>query len=97
MAGEDNTGSFSFQVVRRSEDNETLGIIGFPGSAAPQCGISSDVREDNCRGEQPLRRQYSRGYLLHFDSEYPSGGLVESFNGLSLEKITLSWKNAAAQ
>jgi len=45
-----------FEWVRRSEDNETLGTIGFPGSAAPQCGISKDLTEDNRSEEQPLRR-----------------------------------------
>ncbi|MCX5976040.1 MAG: hypothetical protein NTV33_04240 [Coprothermobacterota bacterium] len=53
--------------------NKTSGIIGFPGTAAPQCGICSDKGENNRTGEQSLRRLCSRGYLPHFDTEQPAG------------------------
>ncbi|MCX5975422.1 MAG: hypothetical protein NTV33_00945 [Coprothermobacterota bacterium] len=48
-------------------------IIAFPGTAAPQCGICSDEREDNRPEEQLLRRFRSSGYLPYFDTEHPAG------------------------
>jgi len=54
-----------------------------PGTAAPQCGISEDKSEEECRSgrrrtqgrtqespRQEHRGWYSRGYLPHFDSPY---------------------------
>ncbi len=50
--------------------------IGFPGTAAPQCGISSDQTEANRSGEQPATWRHSRGYLPTFDTEHPAGGCL---------------------
>ena len=47
-----------------------LEIVGFPGTAAAQCGISSEVTEDNRSGEQPAQGWQSRGYLPHFDTSH---------------------------
>ncbi|MCX5976657.1 MAG: hypothetical protein NTV33_07475 [Coprothermobacterota bacterium] len=44
-----------------------------PGTAAPQCGNSSEVTKVNRSREQPPRGWHSRGYLPHFDTEYPAG------------------------
>ncbi|MCX5975924.1 MAG: hypothetical protein NTV33_03630 [Coprothermobacterota bacterium] len=54
------------------------GTVGFPGTAAPQCGISSDQTEANRSGEQPVRGLHSRGYLPHFDTEHPAGGCSDT-------------------
>ncbi|MCX5971745.1 MAG: transposase [Coprothermobacterota bacterium] len=41
-----------------------------PGTAAPQCGNSSEQTEAYRSGEQPARGWYSRGYLPHFDTAH---------------------------
>ncbi|MCX5971003.1 MAG: hypothetical protein NTV14_05810, partial [Coprothermobacterota bacterium] len=56
--------------VRQFEGNKIPGTIGFPGTAAPQCGISSNKTEANRSGDQQPRGWRSRGYLAHFDTEH---------------------------
>ncbi len=73
--------------VRRSEGKQGLWDhrLSWDGTVAPQCGICSDKGENNRTGEQPLLRQYTRGYLCAtlIKNTLP-GNLVESLKGGSL-------------
>ncbi|MCX5970157.1 MAG: hypothetical protein NTV14_01345 [Coprothermobacterota bacterium] len=84
---------------------KALGIISFPGTAAPQCGISSEQTEANRSEEKATRGgtpaaicpTSTLNTLRQHVTEHPAGScLVEALEGILLGKIVLSWKNAAA-
>ncbi|MCX5970380.1 MAG: hypothetical protein NTV14_02520 [Coprothermobacterota bacterium] len=98
--------------MRQTEANNVSGTIGFPGTAAPQCGICGDERVDNppwraattkivrpTSTQNAMRVEAIRlGETCGSMSENTlPGEFVEPLEGFSWVKIALSQKNDAAR